>query len=82
VFSERVLGVRELVPGDPTKILVAPESDTLDWAEGTVPHALGLIHVSWKVEGFNLNLKLQVPKGIEATVKPVGRLAKLTLVRS
>jgi hypothetical protein len=82
VFSERVLGVRELVPGDPTQILVAPESDTLDWAEGTVPHVLGPIHVSWKIEGSNFNLKLTVPKGIEATVKPAGRLAKLTLVRS
>jgi alpha-L-rhamnosidase len=82
VFSERVLGVQELVPGDPSQILVAPESDTLDSAEGTVPNPLGLIEVSWRIEGSNLNLSLKTPKGVHAEVKPAGRLAKLKLVRS
>jgi len=82
VFSERVLGVRELVPGDPSQILVAPESDTLDWAEGTVPHAKGPIRVSWKIDGDKLLLTLDIPKGVKAEVKPAGRLAKLKLIRS
>jgi hypothetical protein len=80
VFCERILGVRELVPGDPSQILVAPESETLDWAEGEVPHPNGLIGVSWRIEEDKLLLRLDLPAGVEAQIQPAGRLGALDLV--
>ncbi len=80
-FSERILGVREYVPGDPSQILVSPESDSLGWARGTVPHPRGLVHVSWRVDGTKLLLALELPKGVTPHIQIVGRLAQLELVR-
>ncbi|PTY02299.1 hypothetical protein DB346_09315 [Verrucomicrobia bacterium LW23] len=76
-FAERVLGVRELVPGDDTQLLVAPESDTLDWAEGAVPHRLGQITVAWRIEGLCLHLRVQAPDGVRVLIRPAGRLGQL-----
>lgn len=80
-FSERVLGVRQFVPGDPSQILIAPESATLEWAQGTVPHPRGLIQVSWRIEDSQLLLALNLPEGVDAHIQPAGRLSNLTMVR-
>ena len=79
-FSERVLGVREDVPGDPSRMLVAPESESLDEAHGIVPHPWGSIHVSWRVAGSQLLLAVEPPDGVEVRIQPTGRLAELELV--
>ena len=80
-LSERVLGVRTRVPGDPSRVLVAPESETLDEAHGSVPHPLGTIRISWRADGEKLLLALELPDGVDAQVQPAGRLARLELVR-
>ena len=80
-FSERILGVREAVPGDVSQILVAPESDSLNAASGIVPHPMGLIQVSWRIEETKLLLSVVLPDGVAAIIQPSGRLAKLELVR-
>ncbi|HSI84839.1 MAG TPA: amylo-alpha-1,6-glucosidase [Candidatus Methylacidiphilales bacterium] len=80
-FSEHVLGVRPVHPGDDTHLLIAPESDTLDWAEGAVPHRLGVVEVSWRAEGRCLHLRVDAPVGVRVTIKPAGRLGQLQLER-
>ena len=80
-FSERVLGVREEIPGDPTRMLVAPESASLNEASGAVPHPRGTIQISWRIEQNKLLLALTLPDGVKARVEPAGRLADLELVR-
>lgn len=80
-FSERILGVRDRVPGDPSQVLIAPEGESIDQASGSVPHPRGLIRVAWRVEGTELRLALEVPAGVDVHIQPAGRLAKLELVR-
>jgi len=62
------------------KITIAPQSETIDWAEGTVPHPLGEVYVHWQVKGDRLFLTYDAPKGAKVEVKPRGRLGKLELV--
>lgn len=66
-FHERILGVRPLRAGDPSQILVAPES-ALDWAEGVVPHPAGAIRVSWRRDGDRLRIEAQAPAGVTLRV--------------
>jgi hypothetical protein len=79
-LSERVLGVRPLVPGDPSRMLVAPESETLDHAEGIVPHPAGPITVRWKIEDHDLKIAVEKPDGVDIEIRPQGRLGALTVV--
>jgi hypothetical protein len=80
-LSERVLGVRPLVPGDPSRMLIAPESETLDHAEGTVPHPAGSITVRWKIDGHELKVAVKKPDGVDVAIRPQGRLGALAVVR-
>ena len=76
-LSERVLGVRPAVPGNPAVMLVAPEAETLDRAEGVVPHPAGPIAVRWSVEGDVLRLRVVGPEGVDIECRPQGRLGQL-----
>lgn len=80
-LTTQVLGVDLgwLHPSDPNKIVIAPQTASVDWAKGTVPHPKGLIHIDWQVRGNHLWLECDVPEGIEWTVAPKGRLAELEL---
>jgi hypothetical protein len=78
-LRERTLGVQQPVPGKPDSVLIAPESATLDWARGVVPHHRGPIRVDWRIDGRRLILRYAVPKGVRAVVRPAGRLAELEL---
>lgn len=80
-LSRRALGVRPAVPGARDRIVIAPESELLDWARGVVPHAKGPIEIEWKTEGDALRYRLVVPKGLKFEFAPRGRLAKLCPVR-
>ena len=60
-------------------ILIAPQSATLTWARGIVPHPLGPVEVEWKIEGDNLFLNYNVAKGVKVKVKPQGRLVRKIL---
>ncbi len=46
-LGRHVLGVREATPGDPNRLLVAPNVSTIHAASGTVAHPLGPIRVRW-----------------------------------
>lgn len=66
-------------PSDPDEITIAPQSASLNWASGIVPHPRGPISIKWEVRGNHLWLSCKVPEGIKWTVAPKGRLADLDL---
>ncbi len=78
-LAERVLGVRPAVAGDPSRILVAPEAETIDKAEGCVPHPAGPIMVRWAATHDRLQIEVQKPSGVEVEICPQGRLGALVL---
>ena len=57
------------------QIIISPQSETLTWAKGYVPHPLGLIYVDWKVEDDRFLLNYTGPPGVRVVTKPKGRLA-------
>jgi len=80
-LSTEVLGVqlgftRDFDPG---QVLIAPQSATLSWARGWVPHPAGMVWVEWKIRGERLDMQVQLPSGVDYRVEPRGRLAKLEL---
>lgn len=81
-LSERILGVRQIEPGNPRRMLVAPCAETLHRAAGTVPHPDGLIKVSWSAGPSLLNVEIDGPPGVEFVVAPEGRLSKLEIQQS
>ncbi len=64
---------------DRGKIQIEPQSDHLEWAEGTVAHPAGPVRVRWAVKGSQLWLHYEAPAGIPVEVAPKGRLGELTL---
>jgi len=79
-LSTRALGVRLDFPDpEPGRLVIAPQAETLAWAEGMVPHPLGEVFVKWRVEGDRLVLQYRCPDGVEPVIAPVGRLARLRL---
>jgi hypothetical protein len=79
-LSTRALGVRLGFPEPGAAgILIAPQSETLSWAEGVVPHPLGEVFVKWRVEEDRLVLEYRCPEGVEPKIAPVGRLARFRL---
>ncbi len=80
-LSTEVLGVRlgfnhEF---DRNVVVIAPQSETLTWARGRVPHPAGMVDVDWRIEGERLVMEVIVPEGVDYQVNPVGRLAGYTL---
>jgi len=83
-LSSRALGVRLGFPDgeDLSRVSIAPQAESLEWAKGVVPHPRGKVEVHWRVRGPNLLLDYSVPKGVRCEVRPQGRLARLKLVRN
>ncbi|MDD6210629.1 MAG: family 78 glycoside hydrolase catalytic domain [Bacteroidales bacterium] len=81
-LSTQALGVQLGFPGafSPDTITIAPQSETLSWAKGTVPHPKGMVSVSWRVGGNNLYLDYSAPKGVPVKIEPRGRLAGYNLI--
>ena len=80
-MSTYILGVQLGFPehADMSIVTIAPQSETIEWAKGVVPHPTGPVSIEWKVQGDNLFLNYNVSKGVKVVVKPVGRLAGKTL---
>lgn len=81
LLSSEILGVNLGWPHpvQSEEVTIAPQSASLDWAEGTVPHPKGPIFVAWEVKGEQLFLTYQVPKDVKVSVSPRGRLSRLNL---
>ena len=80
-LSTYVLGVQLGFPEstDMSIVTIAPQSESIEWAKGVVPHPTGPVSVDWKIQGDNLFLNYKATKGIEVVVAPKGRLAKKVL---
>jgi hypothetical protein len=78
-FQRQVLGVRQEAPGDPSRMLVAPDS-ALEWAEGCSPHPRGVVRVSWRRAGRRLELEASAPSGVRLRVAPGPSFAGLEVV--
>ncbi|MEE9439900.1 MAG: alpha-L-rhamnosidase N-terminal domain-containing protein [Saprospiraceae bacterium] len=80
-LSTYVLGVQLGFPEytDMSYVTISPQSETINWAKGIVPHPTGNVKVDWKVIGDNFFLNYQVNQGVEVKVKPKGRLAQKIL---
>jgi alpha-L-rhamnosidase len=80
-LTTQVLGV-ELgfpIPADTRHVTIAPQSESITWASGKVPHPKGVIEVDWKIVGNNLFIHCNVPEDVSFDVKPRGRLAEYDL---
>jgi len=64
---------------DLSKVTISPQSESIEWAKGIVPHPTGHVTIEWEVKGDNLFLNYKVSKGVEVIVKPKGRLARKKL---
>jgi hypothetical protein len=79
-LSTEVLGVRlGFNSMDRREIVIAPQSATLTWAKGQVPHPAGMVGVEWHIRGDRLMMEVTLPQGVSYRVAPRGRLADLTL---
>ncbi len=80
-MSTYVLGVQLGFPepSDLSIVTIAPQSETIAWAKGVVPHPTGPVSVDWKIQGDNLFLNYKATEGIKVIIQPKGRLAKLKL---
>ncbi len=80
-LSSEVLGVKLGFNHDFDRnvIEIMPQSETLSWARGTVPHHAGPVHVDWKIIGDRLLMDVQIPADVEYIVRPRGRLSGFTL---
>ncbi len=81
-LTTRVLGVHLGYPEftDPDRVLIAPQTSSITWARGTVPHPKGVIHVDWELRDGILFLDYSAPRGVTVEVKPSGMLAGKKLV--
>lgn len=81
-LSSEVLGVNLGFPLQlsPDTIYIMPQSETLQWARGTVPHPAGEVYVDWRISGENLYLEYSVPEGVPVVVRPRGRLSRYNLI--
>jgi len=82
-LSTKVLGVPLLNGFDERvgeEMIIAPQSETLSFASGTVPRPEGLVKVNWHIAGDNLFVDVEAPAGLPWRVEPRGRLATYRLV--
>ncbi len=64
-----ILGVRPGKPGF-EEIIVSPETENLDWAEGTVPTPKGDVSVSWRKDGQgNVSIEAKGPEGVPLRIE-------------
>jgi hypothetical protein len=68
-LSCHALGVRPLTPGF-RRFQIAPQTADLQFAKGIYPTVRGDIHVEWARSERQFELRIEVPDGTEAEVKP------------
>lgn len=64
VLHQEVLGVRPTAPGF-RKCVIEPRPGHLTWAKGVVPTPHGDIRVEWKIEQGRMDLRVDLPDGVE-----------------
>jgi hypothetical protein len=81
-LSTEVLGVKIGFNQDFSRdtVLIQPQTESVSWARGIVPHPAGKIKIDWKIQGKNLIFNLELPKDVPYIVEPKGSLAKYNLI--
>jgi len=81
-LSTEVLGVKLGFnePFSRDTLFIQPQSESLNWARGAVPHPAGKVSVDWKISGDILFMKILAPAGIPVIVEPKGRLKEYKLI--
>ncbi len=75
---ENIGGIRSTAPGY-KKIVIKPHlTDKLDWAEVSYDSPRGRIYVKWTRKDEKVALKVEIPKGIAATVHVPGKTKAIT----
>jgi alpha-L-rhamnosidase len=64
-FNRIVLGIRQMTPGGQS-FEISPWVQGLEYAHGAMTSPNGLVRVAWNKRGQNLELKVTIPKGIQA----------------
>ncbi|MDY6914175.1 MAG: family 78 glycoside hydrolase catalytic domain [Planctomycetota bacterium] len=67
-LTQHVLGVQPLEPGY-AKLLVAPQTGDLAWAQGRVPTPAGDVECQWTNEKDLFTLKVKLPKGLPMRIE-------------
>ncbi|MFW5789289.1 MAG: family 78 glycoside hydrolase catalytic domain [Spirochaetota bacterium] len=80
-FVREILGLAQREAGVTDAFVVAPRTESISWARGTLPLSDGAIDVSWSIRGRSLVVSTRAPERIALEVKPRGRLEALRLVR-
>lgn len=62
--TQHVLGLRQARPGDPDHWVLDPADTGRDAAEGSVPHARGLIRARWQRAGGRIHAEVTLPQGV------------------
>lgn len=82
-LTTQCLGVNLGFPNQSTninQIIISPQSESVTWARGSVPHPKGKIEVEWSIKGNVLFVDYKVPKGLQVEIKPKGKLSTLKLI--
>lgn len=80
-LSAYVLGVRLISPVANKRLLIEPRLGDLSFAEGAVVTEYGPVPVSWNLDGAQLTFRVEIPRGVKATLRvpQTGANARLTL---
>jgi alpha-L-rhamnosidase len=73
-LTERVLGIRSTGAGFRT-CDIAPDLGDLSWATGSVPTPEGTVKVRADKAGSGITLRLDIPRGVSASVTPGGTIS-------
>lgn len=81
-LSAKALGIDLGYPNpvDHRNLVIAPQTSSLTWARGVVPHPAGLVHVDWKISGDVLFIDYLAPDSLSVKVEPKGKLSRLKLI--
>lgn len=81
-FTTQILGVdfNWLHPSNELhQLIIAPQTESIQWAKGSVPHPAGPVQVHWKIDGPKLWVEVEAPKNLQYSVQPRGKLGELKL---
>ena len=70
-LTERVLGVNPTGGGFKT-VRISPSLGSLAWAQGTIPTPTGSLKIRVERKGEQLQIRLVLPKGLDATIPVPG----------
>ena len=75
-YFATILGIRPAAPGF-AQVRIAPQLGPLSWAQGRLPHPLGMIEVELEQQGRRWHGQIRLPRGVTGTFVQAGRVRPL-----